>query len=102
MTATTPDVGPIGSVSSKIAVIGGGILGTRITRELLTEVLDIDERDLPLDVLERADEAFVSSSTRDAQPVATVDGRALASCPGPLTSAAIEALARIQAAGLDP
>ena len=36
MTATTPDVGPIGSVSSKIAVIGGGILGTRITRELLT------------------------------------------------------------------
>ena len=30
-----------------------------------------------------ADEAFLTSSTRDVQPISAVDGRALPSCPGP-------------------
>jgi branched-chain amino acid aminotransferase len=63
-----------------------------ITRELVLEWLgDVVEEPLPLDALAGADEAFLTSSTRDVQPIRTVDGRALPSAPGPLTSRAIEA-----------
>ena len=50
----------------------------------------------------RADEAFLTSSTRDVQPVARVDGRALPTCPGPLTSGAAEAFAALAAETSDP
>ena len=73
-----------------------------ITRELVCEVADVEERALPLDALSRADEAFLTSSTRDIQPIAAVTGEALPSCPGALTIAAMEALARLMAATTDP
>ncbi|HEX3907275.1 MAG TPA: aminotransferase class IV [Mycobacteriales bacterium] len=65
-----------------------------ITRELIVEWLgDVDERALPVSALAEADEAFLASSTRDVQPIRTVDGGPLPSAPGPLTTRAIEVFA---------
>jgi branched-chain amino acid aminotransferase len=43
-----------------------------ITRELVLEWCDAREADLPLDALRRAEEAFLTSSTRDVQPIRQV------------------------------
>lgn len=61
-----------------------------ITRELTIEWgradgVDIREQTLPLDVLESADEVFITSSTKDVLPVTRVDGRELP--VGPVTTA---------------
>lgn len=60
-----------------------------ITRQLVLEWTDAQERDLPLQILETADEVFLTSSTRDVHPVDRVDSRTLP--VGPVTT-------RIQAA----
>jgi branched-chain amino acid aminotransferase len=73
-----------------------------ITRELLLEITGAEEVALPVDELARADEAFLTSSTREVQPISSVDGRSLASHPGPLTSAAADAFAALVARTLDP
>ncbi|HVX19257.1 MAG TPA: aminotransferase class IV [Acidimicrobiales bacterium] len=74
-----------------------------ITRALVLESGHGTERDdLTLDDLRNADEAFLTSSTRDVQPIATVDGAALRAAPGPLTAAARDAFAALQANDLDP
>jgi branched-chain amino acid aminotransferase len=73
-----------------------------ITRELVIEVADVDERDVPLAALADADEAFLTSSTRDVQPIASVDGRPLPVCPGPLTTSAARAFAALAARTIDP
>jgi branched-chain amino acid aminotransferase len=73
-----------------------------ITRELVLEVTDAEEADLPLVDLAGAEEAFLTSSTRDVQPISAVDGTPLASCPGPLTTSAAEAFAALVARDLDP
>ena len=58
--------------------------------------------DLPIGALDRAGEAFLTSSTRDVQPIRAVDGRVLPAAPGPLTSAAAAAYRRLVARTLDP
>jgi branched-chain amino acid aminotransferase len=75
-----------------------------ITRGLLLEkcALDAQERDVPLEALYQAEEAFLTSATRDVQPVRAVDGRLVAGCPGPLTSAAARAYAALLATDPDP
>jgi len=73
-----------------------------ITRELLLEITGAVERDLPLKALAEADEAFLTSSTREVQPIHQVDGRDLPSCPGPLTQATADAFAALVARTLDP
>lgn len=73
-----------------------------IVRELLVEAMRIDEVDVPLDRLQDADEAFLTSSTREIQPIATIDDRPLPHCPGPLTRKAMEVFASIRARSLDP
>lgn len=74
-----------------------------ITRELVLEVVEAEETEaLTLDDLRTADEAFLTSSTRDVQPIGHVDGTALVSAGGPLTTAAMEAFAALQARTLDP
>lgn len=76
-----------------------------ITRELVLEVVDVVdvvEADLTPDDLRTADEAFLTSSTRDVHPVRAVDGQLLPSAPGPLTVAAASAFAARAAASPDP
>jgi branched-chain amino acid aminotransferase len=81
-----------------------GCLGG-ITRELLLEWaaqegLPVTEEDLPLDVLDTADDVVLTSSTRDVQPVNVLDGRELAG--GKLGRAASDVFARRAAEGVDP
>ena len=73
-----------------------------ITRELVLETTDAVEADVTMDDFAHADEAFLTSSTRDVQPISTVDGRALPECPGPLSMAATDAFAALLALTLDP
>ncbi|MBK6955050.1 MAG: aminotransferase class IV family protein [Actinomycetales bacterium] len=76
-----------------------------VTRELLLEWaaqdgLTIREEDLPLSVLQTADEVFITSTTRAVMPVHRVDDRAIPI--GPLTRRAAELFAARAAQGLDP
>jgi len=73
-----------------------------ITRELLVEIVDVDEIDLPLTALADAEEAFLTSSTRDVQAIRSVDDHDLGAAPGPLTTAAATAFAALLARDLDP
>lgn len=74
-----------------------------ITRELVCELVSVVPRDdLTLDDLRRADEVFLTSSTRDVQAVASVDGVALRSVGGPVTAEVAEALAALQLESSDP
>ena len=73
-----------------------------VTRELLTELVAVVQNDLRLAALASADEAFLTSSTRDVQPIRAVDGHLLPACPGPLTQAAAAAFAALVARDLDP
>jgi branched-chain amino acid aminotransferase len=74
-----------------------------VTRELLLELgLGIEERDVAMASLPTVDEAFLTSSTRDVQPIASIDGRTLAGCGGAATRAAIDAFAALQHRTLDP
>ena len=72
-----------------------------ITRELVLEWTGAVEEDVPMDALSAAEEVFITSSTRDVQPVHRVDGTAY-KAPGPLTAAAMEAFRSHAAADLDP
>jgi branched-chain amino acid aminotransferase len=73
-----------------------------ITRELLLEIVEADEADVPFEAMASVDEAFLASSTREVQPIAAIDGRRLASCPGPLTAGAAAAFTALVARTLDP
>ena len=73
-----------------------------VTRAVVLEVAEVEEADLPLDALADADEAFLTSTTREVQPIHRVDGRALPVAPGPLTSAAAAAFADLLRRDLDP
>ncbi len=82
--------------------LSSGCLGG-ITRELLLEWLpEADEQPLPMQVLAEADEVFLTSSTRDVQPVARVDGRELPGTAGPLTRRAGKLFAERAAQRADP
>jgi branched-chain amino acid aminotransferase len=73
-----------------------------ITRELILELVDVDEVDLPLAALAAAGEAFLTSSTRNVQAIRAVDGGMLGHAPGPLTAAAAAAFDDLLARDLDP
>lgn len=81
--------------------LSSGCLGG-VTRALVVELTGAAEEDLPVDALGAADEAFLTSSTREVQPIRAVDGRVLPAAPGPLTSAAADAFAALVARDLDP
>ncbi len=97
----------LGNVLVTPSLASGCLAG--VTRELLVEELrrtdpagvGAIELDLPVEVLERADEVFVTSSTRGVAPVVEVDGRPMAA-PGPLTTAAQRAWSRIESGPIDP
>ena len=50
-----------------------------VTRELVLEWFDAVEAELPYDVLQRADEIFLTSSTREVHPVELLDDQVLGS-----------------------
>jgi branched-chain amino acid aminotransferase len=83
----------------------GCLLG--VTRALLLELaprlgIDAAEADLPLSALGDADEAFITSSTREVQAVSAVDGRPLPAAPGPVTARLAEAYSALVAENPDP
>ena len=73
-----------------------------VTRDLVLALVDVAEDDLPLGAVHRAEEAFLTSSTRDVQPIRSVDGRALPACPGPLSAEAAAAFQALLGRDVDP
>jgi branched-chain amino acid aminotransferase len=74
-----------------------------VTRGLVLEwVPGVVERDLPIDVLDSCDEAFLTSTSRDVHPIATIDGRPLGRAPGALTEQAARIFAERAAANPEP
>ncbi len=101
---------------TNVFVVTGGVLRTPpeesgclpgVTRALILDVADrLDiaacEVTLPLTALATADEAFISSSTRELQPISAVDGNPLPVAPGPVTTLLADAFRRMVAEDLDP
>ena len=73
-----------------------------VTRGLVVEWAGAAEEDLPLAALAGAEEAFLTGTTRDVQPVRLVDGAPLPAMPGPLTRKAAEIFAARAAETPDP
>ncbi len=103
------------ATGSNVFVVTDGVLSTPplssgclagITRELVIEWcradgVEVVEQDLPLDVLDRADEVILTSSIKDVFPVSGVDARSLET-PGPLTRCLLEVWRRHAARTVDP
>ena len=73
-----------------------------VTRDLVLALLDVVEDDVPLSALASAGEAFLSSSTREVQPISSVDGVALAAVPGPWSALARSRFADLVGRDVDP
>lgn len=73
-----------------------------VTRALVLDWAGGEEADLPLTELYEVDEAFLTSTTRDVQPIRAVDGTVISEEPGPVTRKAMEAFAAHSAKDLDP
>lgn len=83
----------------------GCLLG--VTRALILAIcpeVDVaaEESDLTPGDLRTAEEAFLSSTTREVQPIAHVDGCALPAAPGPVSSRLAAAFRALVARDLDP
>ena len=101
---------------TNVFVVVGGTLVTPplsagplagVTRELVVELVDCVEKDVPLDVLrsEELEEVFLTSTTRGVQPVVTVDRRdvhAAGAGARPRTAEAAAALDRLMASTDEP
>lgn len=83
----------------------GCLLG--VTRALVLELcpelgIDADERALAASAIAEADEAFLTSSTREVQPISDVDGRALPTTRGPISDRLAKGFAALVARDTDP
>ncbi|MEV0595970.1 aminotransferase class IV [Nonomuraea cavernae] len=96
---------------SNIFVVRGGRLLTPtlqsgclagVTRALVLEWCGGEEVDVPLAELYTAEEAFLTSTTRDVQPIRLVDETELPIAPGPITAKAMRVFAERSAADLNP
>ncbi len=101
---------------SNLFVVGEGVLRTPpagagcllgVTRALVLELcaghgIPAEEADLAPPSLSYADEAFVTSSTREVQPIAHADGRALPAAPGPTTEKIADLFTELIGRDLDP
>lgn len=63
-----------------------------VTRALVIESSGAIEQDIPIEWFEHAEEAFLTSSTRDVHPIAAINGRALKIVNGEQTQRAAVAL----------
>ena len=80
----------------------GCLLG--VTRALVIEAgaavgIAVDEVEVPLAALRDADEAFLTSSTREVQGIQSVDGVDLPAAPGPVTQQLRDAFRALVASG---
>jgi branched-chain amino acid aminotransferase len=73
-----------------------------VTRALVLEWHGGEEIDVPMSALYEADEAFLTSTTRDVQPIRAVDDTVLPAAPGPVTTKVMQVFAERGAADLDP
>jgi branched-chain amino acid aminotransferase len=101
---------------TNVFVVTAGVLRTPpeesgclmgVTRALILDLADrltieASEVTLPLTAVATADEAFLSSSTRELQAIAAVDGNPLPVAPGPVTTLLADAFRRMVAEELDP
>ena len=101
---------------TNVFVVTGGVLRTPpeasgcllgVTRALILELagrlhIAAEEVTLPLSAVATADEAFISSSTREVQGLSAVDGHPLPAAPGPVTTLLADAFRRMVADDLDP
>lgn len=104
------------ATGSNVFVVHRGVLRTPpltagclagVTRGLMLELahhigVDAREADVGMAEVATADEAFLSSTTREAQPIAQVDGQPLAHAPGPITERLTDAFRALVARNLDP
>jgi branched-chain amino acid aminotransferase len=104
------------ATGSNVFVVNDGVVRTPpasagcllgVTRALVLEVcaaleIPAEEVDLPIGALAAADEAFLSSTTREVQPIAHVDDTALPECPGPVSTRLRAAFTGLIAANPDP
>ena len=71
-----------------------------VTRGLLLEWMpDLEQRDVPIGELGTA---FLTSTSRDVHPIATVNSNSLSDAPGPLTKHAMDVWHRCAARDIDP
>jgi branched-chain amino acid aminotransferase len=96
---------------TNVFIVSGGRLVTPplsagclagVTRALVIEWAGATEQDVPLPALADADEAFLTGTTRDVQPIRCVDGRVVSDAPGPITRKAAEVFAMRAAESPDP
>jgi branched-chain amino acid aminotransferase len=87
------------ATGSNVFVVSGGVVHTPpmdagcllgVTRAHVIELCDregipCEQVAVPMHALPHADEAFLTSSTREVQPIASIDGVALRAAPGPIT-----------------
>jgi branched-chain amino acid aminotransferase len=73
-----------------------------VTRALVLEWAGAQEEEVPLTALSDAEEAFLTGTTRDVQPIRRVNGFVLAAVPGPVTRKAAEVFAMRAAESPDP
>ncbi|MGC5364069.1 aminotransferase class IV [Streptomyces sp. DT24] len=73
-----------------------------ITRALVVEWTGARETELPMDVVGRAEEVFLTSTLRDVQAVHRIDGRELPGAPGPVTAKAVRIFAERAEDDIDP
>jgi branched-chain amino acid aminotransferase len=104
------------ATGSNVFLVSDGVLRTPpgsagcllgVTRALILEVcaalsLPAEEVSLPVGALARADEAFLTSTTREVQPIASVDGTHLGATPGRVTTCLAAAFRDLVARDLDP
>ncbi len=96
---------------TNVFVVAGGRLVTPplsagclagVTRGLVIEWAGAVEEDLPLSALAGAGEAFLTGTTRDVQPIRSVDGVLLPAVSGPVTRKAADIFTERSAEDLDP
>ena len=73
-----------------------------VTRALVLELTGTSEADLELEKLSEVTEAFLTSTTRGVQPIASIDGVFLPASPGPVTREAMVAYDRLLSSTSEP
>jgi branched-chain amino acid aminotransferase len=97
-TSTLFWVSPQGSL--RTTALDAGVLDS-ITRKRVVAALYVEEGHWPVADLRAASEAFLASTTREVQAVASLDGQAFPEAPGPRTREAAEAFGAALRAELD-